>query len=392
MSPELAQLIGELVAKRVAEEVASRVAEAMADIENRLTKTFDAQDVRLSNLDATTTYLTAAVNKPGVPPQPAAAPPHKSNLKPAAPPFFNGDRTQGRAFLNACLLAHRTMPEDFPTDERKIGWTLSYMREGRANHFAQRAIAAFGRRQAYQWADWPAFETVFRQEFFPVDEETQALLTLEGTGYFQGKRSMDDYIDMFEELVDRANMTDEQSRILKFRRGLDSKLEEKIYTSQHPPKTFKDWKEDARRYAMAHIQAAQFRNAQQHPSAPVPPRLPAIAIGKRSLFAETSRQPLLDLPKPPVSVTRAPPPPPSKSLPPGVPMDIDAARKLAKSVATCRRCGEPGHFIRDCPRTFDIREMSMDEVQELLAHLQDTQEVEQAHAEAEKEDFTPTSG
>jgi hypothetical protein len=36
--------------------------------------------------------------------------------------------------------------------------------------------------------------------------------------------------------------------------------------------------------------------------------------------------------------------------------------------------------------------MSMDEVQELLAHLQDTQEVEHAQAEAEREDFTQASG
>jgi hypothetical protein len=266
------------------------------------------------------------------------------------------------------------------------------MREGRANHFAQRAITAFGKRQAYEWADWAAFEAVFRQEFFPVDEDTQALLTLEGTGYFQGKRSMDDYIDIFEELVDRANMTDEQSRVLKFRRGMESKLEEKIYTSQHPPKTFQDWKAEARRYAMAQIQAAQFRGVQQHSPTPAPPRLPAPVIGRRNIFADPPRQSLPDPPKPPASLTRAPVPPFAKPLPPGVPMDIDAARRQAKSLATCRRCGEAGHFIRDCPRTFDIREMSVDEVQELLAHLQDTQEVEHAQAEAEREDFTQASG
>ena len=47
-------------------------------------------------------------------------------------------------------------------------------------------------------------------------------------------------------------------------------------------------------------------------------------------------------------------------------MDIDAARRKALPSASCFRCGKPGHFGRDCPDRFDVRTLSVDELQQLL--------------------------
>jgi hypothetical protein len=80
-------------------------------------------------------------------------------------------------------------------------------------------------------------------------------------------------------------------------------------------------------------------------------------------------------------------------------MDIDAARKKGTTPQfTCRRCGEPGHFARDCEKRFDIRHMSSDEIQTALENMLagiDVAEAEQRAeetSELEESDFVRSSG
>jgi hypothetical protein len=47
-------------------------------------------------------------------------------------------------------------------------------------------------------------------------------------------------------------------------------------------------------------------------------------------------------------------------------MDLDAARKAA-SAPLCFRCKLPGHFGRDCPTRFDVRAMTIEELEEELS-------------------------
>ena len=44
---------------------------------------------------------------------------------------------------------------------------------------------------------------------------------LESHQYHQGKHSVDEYIDGFKELVEKAEYTDGQSIVMKFHQGLD---------------------------------------------------------------------------------------------------------------------------------------------------------------------------
>ena len=46
-------------------------------------------------------------------------------------------------------------------------------------------------------------------------------------------------------------------------------------------------------------------------------------------------------------------------------MDLDTAKKRVMELL-CYRCNLPGHFGKDCPTWFDVRMMSMDELQEVL--------------------------
>ena len=47
---------------------------------------------------------------------------------------------------------------------------------------------------------------------------------LESCQYHQGKHSVDEYIDKFEELVEKAGYTDGRPIVMKFRQGLDSMI------------------------------------------------------------------------------------------------------------------------------------------------------------------------
>ena len=57
----------------------------------------------------------------------------------------------------------------------------------------------------------------FQYQFFPLHECTHAMNRLESRQYHQGKRSVDEYIDEFEELIEKAEYTDGLAIVMKFR-------------------------------------------------------------------------------------------------------------------------------------------------------------------------------
>ncbi|KAG6863981.1 hypothetical protein C0993_009688, partial [Termitomyces sp. T159_Od127] len=65
----------------------------------------------------------------------------------------------------------------------------------------------------------------------------------------------------------------------------------------------------------------------------------------------------------------APATPAPRPLPPGIPMDVDAAWQHHAAPLLCWRCKKPGHFAWHCPLGLEVRYFSIAEQEELLLQL-----------------------
>ena len=122
------------------------------------------------------------------------------------PPDFDSDRSKGMAFLNSCQMYTCLCPKEFDDEQTKILWAMSYMKYGRAQRWTA---------QIFHWKQLP--ENLGYPSFLDWDD-----FRLESTAYFQKERSLDDYLDEFQNLIADAGYTDPKTTVVKFRRGLES--------------------------------------------------------------------------------------------------------------------------------------------------------------------------
>jgi Retrotransposon gag protein/Zinc knuckle len=311
------------------------------------------------------------------PPTPPAPTPNASRIKPASPSEFDGDRSKGRAFFNSVNLYIALRSTEFADDQVRICWTLSFMKTGRAAIFADQIITN-NRPENPVFANWKDFERKFIEDFYPYDEKTDALMKLESMRYFQGRRSTDVYIDEFLELTSRAKCTDPTTLVLKFRRGLDPTLQDRIAESPTCPENedIDAWFAAARRLDRNRIANEAFRGSSIKRVQPQPPTTKSFSQTPPKRFEFGSI--------PPATLNR--PPAPSKAIPMGIPMDIDASKQSKAVDDTCRRCGEVGHWRNQCPHRFDVRYMDLDEKEALVQTILRTKEGEETEEGFPKSD------
>jgi len=286
--------------------------------------------------------------RPSPLPTPSAG--RKISLKPSSPSEYNGDRSEGKTFLTSCRTYLRLCPEAFEDDTTRIIWAMSYMKSGRAGRWATREFEQEAQEGHFRFLDWLDFEEEFRKDFLPLNSEATAVNILETTAYFQGKKSVDDYLDRFRDLVYDSGYTDPKTIVVKFRRGLDRQISTALagMASGRPSDTDPEaWFRLA--VVMDQNRAADeaFQASYRQPPGPV--------------ISGVSRLPAPPRPPPPTRFAHSSPSPGNP-----VPMDIDATRKAKALLDNCKRCGKPGHWAKDCELRFDVRHMTADELDEEL--------------------------
>ena len=339
---------------------------------NQQQETLNAIQIQLSQLLAASRIAPLAHDAPAVP---SNTTPNVSNdskpstttsrMKPAAPSEFDGSRLKGRAFLNSCELYIGLAPSQFPSEDSKVYWALSYMKGDRAARFTDRTMRYARDHGSLPYVSWASFRKEFVELFCPKNEMQAARMRLETSKYHQGSRAVDDYVDEFRELIDMAKYEEGANIVLKFRHGLNSEIQRYIacLTAGRPSDDDpEEWFEaailcDDNRIANDAFQAT-FRPTKSHTFAPASNRTaPASNVGSNhSKLANPVRG---TLPMPTASLF------PSKAVTPSSKdpnaMEIDANRRKGPQPSLCFRCGEPGHMVKDCPHRFDVRYMTVDE-------------------------------
>ena len=263
--------------------------------------------------------------------------------------------------------------EAFPDDTTRIIWALSFMKSDRAYRWAQRALDFEVRVGALQFLDWADFEKEFQKDFTPLNAEATVVNTLEGTSYFQGKCSVDDYLDQFCDLIEDSGYTDRKTLVVKFCRGLDRRIASVIgaMATGRPSNTNPEgWYSLAVQLDQNRATNEAFQASYRSPQTSVPH-----SSNPRAGLISTPRVPATSQP---VRFVHTNPTPGNL-----VPMDINAACKAKAINDNCRRCDKLGHWSKDCELRYVIHHMTTNEMSELIENQLAALDV--AHSEPEEE-------
>ncbi len=164
--------------------------------------------------------------------------------------------------------------------------------------------------------------------------------------------------DDFRDLISESRYSDPKTVVVKFQRGLNPTIADAVATmaSGKTDDLYPDaWYEAAIRIDQNQAANAAFRLA-HYPT-----------VQSKISAATPVNQNQLNQPNHPHFPSWFAHTAPTPGNP--VPMDVDAARRAAKTQPTCFHCGKLGHIVPDCPQGLDVRSMSRDEVDILMEQL-----------------------
>jgi hypothetical protein len=292
----------------------------VAAMENKLNQILNTMALLNQNFSTPPTV----VKTPHDIPVPSEIPPPKFRRpKPANPPEFDGDRSKGLSFLHSCQTYIRLCPEEFRDEQTKIMWAMSYMKSGRASKWTARIFRweELPENTGYsKFIDWEDFRDEFKKEFTPAHADSLAINRLESAAYYQRTRSLDDYVDEFQDLIADSGYTDPKTIVVKFRRGLNPQIRNSVATmaSGRPSDTNPDgWYEMARTVDQNRATNEAFQSAHRAPVIPANRTVSTFPV--RSVPA-LSRSHLIPTPGNPVT-TDIDTPVPQESEPEDFPKD-----------------------------------------------------------------------
>lgn len=156
------------------------------------------------------------------------------NVHPTVPIAFDDEHQKGCTFWNSVEYYMCVCGREFPTEDSKILWVLSYMTGGHAATFAEKQLCIFQKDQ-HPFHSWLDFRAMFEEHFFSLSEKKESLNTLVSEKYFQSMWNVEEYIDTFNELIFKLGHTDGLAIVVLFRKGLNTGIQNWVATMQARP-------------------------------------------------------------------------------------------------------------------------------------------------------------
>jgi hypothetical protein len=233
---------------------------------------------------------------------------------------------------------------------------------------------------------WQEFVQEFISEFCPKNEVQMPRIDLKTSKYFQGSRTVDEYVDEFHRMIAHACYMEGFHIMLKFWQGLNPKIQHYVacLTSGRPSdKNPHEW------YVAAILCDENCITNKAFKTSSCIATHPEMSSLTSMMFC-----------RPPVKVANASPsllqyaPPVATASNPSQTTTLTPAQVIGTTPVMCFQCGQSRHLQTDCPKCFDIQYMDFEKRQ---TFAQDTftklnmLEAEEKREEAKKE-VTPGFG
>jgi hypothetical protein len=155
-------------------------------------------------------------------------------------------------------------------DQTCIHWALSYFTSRQVVTFAEHVVRHVMKSSQMSFRNWNEFMSEFMSTFCPENKVTSALMQLESDHYSQGRHNVDIYINKFKDLIDMSVYIDSITIVLKFCRGLNMTIQDKIAesgTDRPEDNNHNGWFKAACQINLNHLANKAFHYASQHSTA-----------------------------------------------------------------------------------------------------------------------------
>jgi len=118
--------------------------------------------------------------------------------------------------------------EQFNLDLKRIFWVLMFFRSGQVAKWSKNLFYIKADTSIFFILSWSIFKQQFWAQFFLVNTETNTTSILERSSYYQNNWIVEDYLDSFQILVSNTGYMDPYTLVVKFQRGLRSRIQNQI--------------------------------------------------------------------------------------------------------------------------------------------------------------------
>jgi len=161
----------------------------------------------------------------------------QKEIKMNTPTPFTGKREKLEEFLIKLEMYLAMNTDIYNTDQQRIIFTLSFMKEGTAGSWKQ-SYWRQTQEQTQPW-DWMVFKNALITSFATPDKPGDVITKME-TDTMTG-RTADEFIERFKINANDSGVTQDRPLIEWFMKGINIPLLDKILNLENPPTTITGW-------------------------------------------------------------------------------------------------------------------------------------------------------